>query len=100
MEQDSDQPEGAIQGVSEEADILNRAVEEAGIVNKEYEESNSNKESKETSDHCGPFSTSPFKLLFSTIGGFGISEEDRNQSDSENLSSSLDPDEFLQKHFK
>ena len=100
VEQDSDQPEGAIQEVSEEADILNRAVEEAGIVNKEYEESNSNKESKETSDHCGPFSTSPFKLLFSTIGGFGISEEDRNQSDSENLSSSLDPDEFLQKHFK
>ena len=54
-----------------------------------------------SSDH-DPFSASPFKLLFSTFGG----GEGRNGSNvdpntsSENLSTTLDPDEFLQKHFK
>ena len=93
------------------SDILNKAVEESGILNRESNE----KETKDplidniptqqhqdsSSDH-DPFSASPFKLLFSTFGG----GEGRNGSNvdpntsSENLSTTLDPDEFLQKHFK
>jgi len=93
------------------SDILNKAVEESGILNRESNE----KETKDplidnlptqqhqdsSSDH-DPFSASPFKLLFSTFGGGeggNGSNVDPNTS-NENLSTTLDPDEFLQKHFK
>ena len=48
-----------------------------------------------------PLDTSPFKLLFSTFGGYGGGSAPANtNTESENLSTTLDPDEFLQKHFK
>ena len=102
MDPDSHQTGGEEKtDTSEEKDILNMAVEEAGIVNKEGDETKAQGEDKESAtENDDPFSTSPFKLLFSTIGGFGNEEEDRNPSDTENLSTSVDPDEFLQKHFK
>ena len=46
------------------------------------------------------FFTLVYELLFSTIGGFGNEDQERQPSESENLSSTLDPDEFLQRHFK
>ena len=70
-------------------------MEEAGIATSETPGATA-----ESINETDPFSTSPFKLLFSTIGGFGTEDQERQASESENLSSTLDPDEFLQRHFK
>ena len=87
------------------ADILNMALEEVGIntKNSETPEKASTSEKAllangDSSDN-DPFSTTPFKLLFSTFGG-AQREKSEPTEVNENLSTTLDPDEFLQKHFK
>ena len=93
-------------------DLLTKAVEEAGIMNQptdESQEGGSNStseilpgnESHHNHGESDPLDTSPFKLLFSTFGGYGAGSAQANtNTESENLSTTLDPDEFLQKHFK
>ena len=93
------EPENISEG-GKDSDILNKAVEEAGIVPQAANDSGTRGEGIEQMNETDPFSTSPFKLLFSTIGGFGSEDQEQRPSESENLSSSLDPDEFLQRHFK
>ena len=92
--------ENISQTAGEDTDILNKAVEEAGIVTQDSDDSETAGAPAEPINETDPFSTSPFKLLFSTIGGFGNEGQERPPSESENLSSTLDPDEFLQRHFK
>jgi len=99
-----------------DSDILNKALEETGIFHQPFiDESNNEESSKATTDgtfsnitptiESDTFSASPFKLLFSTFGGSGGSNEGSENvnsatTETENLSTTLDPDEFLQKHFK
>jgi len=102
-----------------DSDILNKALEETGIFSREMVDETEKKDSNKEADgichnpvlniESDPFSASPFKLLFSTFGGGGESgqllEASENASissnnETENLSTTLDPDEFLQNHFK
>ena len=99
-----------------DSDILNKALEETGIFHQPFiDESNKEELHKGNTDgtfsniaptiESDTFSASPFKLLFSTFGGSGGNNgasENVNSSttETENLSTTLDPDEFLQKHFK
>ena len=102
-----------------DSDILNKALEETGIFSREMVDETEEKDSNKEADgichnpvlniESDPFSASPFKLLFSTFGGGSESgqllEASENASissnnETENLSTTLDPDEFLQNHFK
>ena len=86
-------------------DILNMALEESGIgvLDQEKDKSEAADQNDTTGDTANdssdmdPFSSTPFKLLFSTFGGNQPAEQ---APEAENLSSTLDPDEFLQKHFQ
>ena len=87
-------------------DILNIALEESGlnmlengtkekIAEQDETPNTSTVTANDSSDD--PFSSTPFKLLFSTFGG---NQSNEKPPEAENLTSTLDPDEFLQKHFQ
>ena len=86
-------------------DILNMALEESGlgVLDSGKDKSDAEAQNDTTGDTANdssdmdPFSSTPFKLLFSTFGGNQSAEP---APEADNLSSTLDPDEFLQKHFQ